>query len=650
MDRPSYEELERKVQVLEKLVNMKVFPPDFEFATRDLVYFKGYRDWSVDFFGKEEVEDLTGYSLEEFLDRKIKWLDIVHEDDKDIAQNAVKRALQSGDQYYAGEYRIIRKQGDVRWVKLRGFKACDDNGEFLYVRGVVNDITLQKHVELALESESEIFVRMADYLDDGIYIVSGDYRIEFMNKALIDLIGDHVGKVCYQAFFHRDSPCPWSVMDIIRKQVCCIQEYRSCFQEYRLKDKGKTFQIRSFPMTMRSGSVAKLGHFKDITRTKQLEYEVKEFSARHRAIEDAADKADMGIFMVQDYEGVEARFRYVNEAFCNIVGYMRSELLDKSIADLIHADSLATTLDRYQCRERGEVLDRVYNIKMVRKDGTQIIVSYSVALSTYEGKVGIIGFLQDITERKMLESALSRSERLASIGRLAAEIAHEINNPLTSVLTFSKLLSKIVQKEPFPVHRVAELRNFVSYLEAEAGRCADISRNLLDFSRHGEIEVKENDVHEILEKTLDVLRHRAELNAIEIDTSYAPDVPPIFCDFKRLQQAFINIFWNGIEAMQEGGRLSVSTSFDRKYNIINIDIIDTGVGIRDENLERIFEPFVTTKGEAKGVGLGLSVAYGIIRQHQGQIHVRSRLDQGTHFTIELRAGKHNLSIIEDEER
>jgi signal transduction histidine kinase len=286
---------------------------------------------------------------------------------------------------------------------------------------------------------------------------------------------------------------------------------------------------------------------------------------------------------------------------------------------------------------------------MVRKDGKPITVSKSFALSSYDGELATIGFLQDITESKRVQEALWRSQRLASIGRLAAEIAHEMNNPLTSVLTFCKLANSILQQEPFPAERLTDLRDYISYLQSETERCANISRNLLDFSRQSKIEIRENDIHEILEKTLTILRHRAGLDEIEIDTSYAPDLPFLSCDFKRLQQAFINILWNAIEAMPEGGKLVVSTSFDKEKDKVEIRIRDTGAGISPENVEKIFEPFFTTKAEGKGAGLGLSVAYGIIRQHQGEIHLLSKEGEGTDVTVHLPPGPLTLPMEENKE-
>jgi signal transduction histidine kinase len=232
---------------------------------------------------------------------------------------------------------------------------------------------------------------------------------------------------------------------------------------------------------------------------------------------------------------------------------------------------------------------------------------------------------------------------------LAAEIAHEMNNPLTSVLTFCKLANNIVQQEPFPAQRSSELRDYISYLKSETERCANISRNLLDFSRQSEIEIRENDVHEILDKTLTILRHRAGLDEIEIQTDYAPELPFLSCDFKRLQQAFVNVLWNAFEAMPDGGKLTIATRFDQEKDRIEIRVSDTGAGIPEDEVEKIFEPFYTTKAEGKGVGLGLSVAYGIIRQHEGEFHFRSEMGQGTHVTIHLPPGPRDLTMDENKE-
>jgi len=640
MAKATYEELERRVEELEKMVNIKISPQEFYFDTRDLIYFKGYRDWSLDLYDRK-IEDVTGYRLEDFLDRKIKWLDIVYHKDEEIARNAVKQALKT-DKYYLAEYRIVKKTGDIGWIKIRGFITTDANGDFLSVRGVINDVTLEKYGQLTFESGTG-GLAWTNSLKDGLYIIARDHRIVFMNQTLKDLVGDHEGELCYHALFERDSPCPWSVMNKLEGGDVCF------IQEYRLPKTGRIFQVRSIPIKLEDGSIGKLGHLKDITETRKLELAVEEFAGRQRAIEDAANRAALGIFILQDHDGVEARIRYANEATSMITGYDYGELIDRGLADLLHPENLNKVIERYRLRQKGETPDQAYEIKMVRKDGVPITVHGSFALSTHEGKLATIGFLRDITERKKGEKALWRSQRLASIGRLAAEIAHEMNNPLTSVLTFCKLANNILQHEPFPTQRAAELRDYISYLKSETERCANISRNLLDFSRQSEIEIRDNDIHEILDKTLTILRHRAGLDEIEIQTDYHPELPLLSCDFKRLQQAFVNILWNAIEAMPEGGKLTVTTRFDREKDRIEIRVSDTGPGIPEEDVERIFEPFYTTKAEGKGVGLGLSVAYGIIRQHQGEIHFQSEVGQGTHVTIHLPPGPRTLPLEKKQE-
>jgi two-component system NtrC family sensor kinase len=637
MSKPTYAELQRKVEELQRLADVKISPVEFYFDTRDIIYFKGYRDWSLDLFDRK-IEDLTGYRLEDFLERRVKWIDIIYEQDLEIAKNAVKQALKT-DNYYFAEYRIVKKHGDLAWVKIRGYITSDSSGEFQSLRGVVNDITIEKYSKLASDSLGGR-LSWANSLKEGIYVVSRDYRIVFMNRALIDLVGDQTGKLCYQVLFHRDTRCPWSVMDRIdQEEACFIQEY-----ELSLPDGIRVFQVRSIAIRLDDGTIGKLGHLKDITETRKLELEVRDLAARRRAIEDGANRAELGIFILQDHEGGEARFRFGSEAFCRITGYDASELLDKNLAELVHPDSLPAIMERLRLTRRGEILDHAMEIKMVRKDGAPVIGRGSLALASHEGHVAMIGFLRDITKRRMAEKALWRSQRLASIGRLAAEIAHELNNPLTSVVTFSKLLSGIMQQEPFPAHRLPELRNYIAYLQGETERCATISRTLLDFSRQTKIEIKENDINVILDKTLTIVKHRAGLDQIEIRTQYASELPLVSCDFGRLQQVFVNLLLNSIEAMPRGGVLTVATNFDPTEHVIEVHITDTGTGIPEEDLERIFEPFFTTKEEGKGVGLGLSVAYGVIRQHHGEIQVQSRVGEGTHVTIQLPVGPRALFL------
>ncbi|MCU0573749.1 MAG: PAS domain S-box protein [Syntrophobacteraceae bacterium] len=624
MTRPTYKELEQKVKELQQIINIKVFPSILQFTASDLLYFRLNAQWSFDFFD-QGIASLTGYPAQALRDHEACWLNLVHENDRALLLDDLDRALRE-DRTFLSVHRIISESGQIRWVKMRGSVFCDDEGRFLCIQGILNDITREKLIEEALESESEIFAWVANNLEDGIYIVSEDHRIKFMNQALMDLVGDQVGELCYKALFDRDSICPWSVMHHIQQDSCG-------FQDYVLEKLGRAFQVRSFPIKMRDGSIGKLGQLRDITRTKVLQYELKELALREEALASAADVANVGIFVVQNYRGLQARFRYANEAFCRITGFELLELQEMSLSDIIPSGPFEKVVELLG--QRGLLLSRASSseVTLIRKEGPPVVALFTAAASLYRGKPAITGFLQDITQAKRVQDSLYLSQRLASIGKLAAEVAHEINNPLTSVLTFTKLASRVVQRDRLGPERIQSLKEYLGHMESEANRCAGIARNLLDFSRQGEIEVKENDLGEIIERTLNVLRHRAEMGKIALRTSLDPNVPRLRCDYKRLQQALINIFWNSIEAMPRGGVLAVATTFDPVRRAIHIDIRDTGTGISQENLGRIFEPFFTTKAESKGVGLGLSVAYGIIRQHGGEIDVQSRPGEGALFRI-----------------
>ncbi len=610
--------------------------PDFFKGIRDLIAFVMDGDWRF-LFIDDRIEAITGYAARNFLDGSLKLLDLVHEGDRRTLERALETSIHS-DRYLAGEFRIVAKDGETRWLRIRGPITVHDDNTVVSIRGVINDVTQRKQAETALERERQIFISVVDSLEDGIYILSDDHQIRFMNQALIDLLNDEAGEESYDSLEQRESLFPWLALSAARNESCG-------FEELHLAALGKTFHVRSFPICSRQGVIGKLGQLKDITKIRKLERKLKDAALRVRAIAKAANMARLGIFILEDDEAIEGRFRFANEAFCQITGFARDQLMRMSIAGLIHPDDLHLAMDHYRRRLRGETLDDEAELQMVRQDGTVIVVLLMGVRTMHAGKVATVGFLRDITVRRELQKSLELSQRLASVGKLAAEIAHEINNPLTSILTFHDLVEKILDQQPFPIHRTAELRDYLRYANSEAKRCAEISRNLLNFSRNHEISVKDHDIREILEKTLDILRHRAELNTIDIVTSHGEDIPRIVCDYQRIQQVFINLFWNALEAMPNGGVLTVTTSFEQGNQSmgdqlddegrVRITVADTGMGIPPGNLDRIFEPFFSTKSEKSGVGLGLSVAYGIVKRHQGDIRVQSVSGSGARFTVTL---------------
>ncbi len=231
-------------------------------------------------------------------------------------------------------------------------------------------------------------------------------------------------------------------------------------------------------------------------------------------------------------------------------------------------------------------------------------------------------------ELREMQSHLIQSEKLASLGKLAAGIAHEINNPLGGILIYSNLLLEDTDKDS---PHYENLRKIVK----ETSRCKDIVKGLLEFARPKEPEVAIIDINEILESSLAIMEKQALFQNISINRSYESDLPKISADSAQIQQVFTNIILNAAEAMAGNGTLTLSTSLNPDNKCIDVKFSDTGHGIKEEDKKRLFEPFFSTKEVGKGTGLGLAISYSIIQQHNGTIEVKSRVGKGSTFTVKL---------------
>jgi two-component system NtrC family sensor kinase len=248
--------------------------------------------------------------------------------------------------------------------------------------------------------------------------------------------------------------------------------------------------------------------------------------------------------------------------------------------------------------------------------------------------------LEDRVRRKTEElqrayRSLTQSEKMASLGKLAAVVAHEINNPLAGILTYSKLTSRLAEKGFNENRRLDEAKSYLQIIEGESRRCGGIVKNLLTFARQTPINPQRNDLNAIIERCLLLLGHQMTLQSIELQKKLDPELPPLFCDAGQVQQALLVIMLNAVEAMQHGGRLGIESTFDTQDRMGRVMVRDDGPGIPPEVLSHIFEPFFTTKDEGKGTGLGLPIALGIVQQHGGNIEVDSTPQKGTTFTVLL---------------
>jgi len=235
--------------------------------------------------------------------------------------------------------------------------------------------------------------------------------------------------------------------------------------------------------------------------------------------------------------------------------------------------------------------------------------------------------LKEFTKNKIMES-----ERLAIIGQLAANVAHELNNPLVGIITYSQLLLEETPKED-------ESIEFLNKIVIQANRCKDIVRGLLDFSRQRQPDTTLVNINNVLKQVLSLLENQAIFHNIKIIQNLS-ELPMVIIDQSQIERVFMNIILNAAEAMDGHGQLAIETSLNGNEGFVEIQIIDSGPGITEENLEKIFDPFFTTKEAGHGVGLGLAISYGIVREHKGNISVKSKVGEGTTFLIRLPVSIH----------
>ncbi|MDZ7261226.1 MAG: HAMP domain-containing histidine kinase [candidate division KSB1 bacterium] len=272
--------------------------------------------------------------------------------------------------------------------------------------------------------------------------------------------------------------------------------------------------------------------------------------------------------------------------------------------------------------------------------GTQQIASgnlnYEINIQSGD-EIGYLAqsFNQMTRELAKAQDHLCQMAKMASVGKLSATIAHEISNPLAGILTYTKLVLRLFKNDQLAPEEKKSLEKYLTFIKNETARCGDIVKNLLFFSKKTGGDFYHESLDSIIDKSLQLVNHHLEIQGITLEKELSPGDDRIFCDPNQLEQAFIALFVNAVEAMPKGGTLKVKTEYPDDRDTVRIFISDTGYGIPEEVRPNIFDPFFSTKKDEKGVGLGLSVVYGIIQRHCGSIEVESQVNQGTTFIVSL---------------
>jgi two-component system, NtrC family, sensor kinase len=252
---------------------------------------------------------------------------------------------------------------------------------------------------------------------------------------------------------------------------------------------------------------------------------------------------------------------------------------------------------------------------------------------------------QKTRELKRAHEHLVHVEKMASIGKMAAVVAHEVNNPLSGILTYAKLLRKWVIGGQAGHEKREETVQCLELIAAESRRCGDLVKNLLTLSRTAPMNLELTDLHAVIDRSLLLMRHQLEMGGIQLQLECAEDLPPAQCDPAQIEQVLLALVTNAIDAMPRGGNLWLRARFNPSREEIEIQVRDDGAGIASDLVLQIFEPFFTTKDSGHSVGLGLAVSRGIVERHGGQIEVQSELGKGTTFTVKLPAHGSETALV-----
>ena len=325
---------------------------------------------------------------------------------------------------------------------------------------------------------------------------------------------------------------------------------------------------------------------------------------------------------------LNSRVESWNPQLEELLGVTRSEAIGRTLSQVL-PQGLA---EEIAAHAETDHVSGIYKFHVNTKRGQHVMVNASIAplLGKTGARLGQLVLLDDITQRVSLEEQLVQNEKLTSLGLLAAGVAHEVNTPLAVISNYIQMLAKQIPPDD-------PRQKTIDRIVKQTFRASEIVNNLLNFSRTGGAELSEVDVNGILEETLSLVQHPFRTAQVTVIRSYKDALPPVLGSSTRLQQVFLNLLMNARDAMPGGGMLEVRTT--ARNGSVEVEFTDNGAGIAPEHLHRIFDPFFTTKPTGRGTGLGLSVSYGIIKEHAGKVDVRSTPGKGTSFRLEFPAAR-----------
>jgi two-component system NtrC family sensor kinase len=486
--------------------------------------------------------------------------------------------------------------------------------------------------------------RVFDSLSLPALILTPDRMVLEVNKAFLKEYGSNQGKIigqtCHEFFYQSEEPCPYETCPLPR--VLAEKVGQTIIR--RVNTHGKeTWEDRIFsPILDDAGEVRYIiEKIRDVTHVKRLE---RELSGIKMFMEKFV-QSSMSAIIAADRRG---KILIMNPAAEELTGYTFQEARNRiTVRDLYPPGQAKEIMKKLRDEEyggKGKLSNST--ITVMNTQGEEIPVELTAAI-IYEGgeEVATVGIFNDLREKLAQEERIkemfmraARAEKMASLGQLAAGVAHEINNPLTGILLYGGMLLEDLQSDD---PKYEELNLIIE----DANKCRNIVKSLLAYSRQAAANKETLPFNELVEQSLGLIRDQSLFINIEVVKDLADETMLVKVDRNQLSQVIINLVINALDAMENKGTLTLRTYCDkRKRRVVKkgdragfayLEVSDTGYGISDENLPRIFDPFFTTKDPGRGTGLGLSTAYGIVEENGGNIWVKQTSPKGTTFILEL---------------
>ena len=599
---------------------------------------------------------ISGYDVDELMGRSFAML-IAPEKLPRVQKQFIDTSI-SGIPYSRSETEIIRKDGQRRIIEFSA-SPLEGGGKIVSVVGTAEDITDRRRAEEESEKQSAFIKNVLESLAHPLYVIDAeDYTIKMANSATG--FGEVSGKsTCYKLIHGSDKPCdgvefPCPLMEV-RKTKKPVT-YKHVHLDRRGNE--RIMELHGYPVFDSFGNVAQMIEYSlDVTDREQVDREIRK--SRRRYI-DIIENIAEAIIEIND-KGV---IHIWNKAAEEMFGYSAVEAVGSNLTMIIppsqreaHLKGLARAVETGE----GKYIGKPIELEGVRKGGELFPVELLISItSDEEGERRFTGILRNLTEARKNRERLIRAESLSTVGTFISSIAHELNNPLTSVLGYSEMLSK---ERGLPESIKADVDTIVG----EARRSAGIVRSLLNFVRKQREEKKPANINDIVKKTLDLKMYQLRVENIKVSTSFEDRLPRVMGHGGELGQVMLNLLQNAHHAVQDHdgrGRIDIST-YERDGMVV-VEIFNSGSPIPESNLSRIFEPFFTTKAGERGTGLGLSISSGIVNDHSGTLRVMNT-DEGVVFTVAIPAcsdkdatqerkgapkvpdGKGKLAIVADDE-